>query len=138
MLKRYLAAAAVVPLALLGLAGCVSLPGLPIPTSGGGTPSTTSSPSSPSTPSTPGGGTQTSKPSSPSSGDWPSTVIDNYLESCKQSSGGQVAYCECTLEILQSLYTLDQFSKLEQDMLTDPSVLKDVQAKIISCASELK
>lgn len=133
-----LATVAIASLVSLGLTACFSLPGVPTSTAGGDTPSTSSSPSSPSSPSPPGGGTQTSSPSSPSGGDWPAEVVSNYLQNCETTSGGQVAYCECTLEILQSLYSLDEFEKLEEKLATDPSILKKVQEQVKSCATELK
>ena len=69
--------------------------------------------------------------------DWPSEVTDPFLSSCEQSSGGQTAYCECSLETLQENYTLDEFKEMESNINDEKT--QEVLSEIISaCQAEVK
>lgn len=70
-------------------------------------------------------------------GSWPDAVTENFMTSCEQSSGGQTAYCECSLETLQENYTLEEFEELENSV--DDEKTQEVLGEIISaCQSEVK
>ncbi len=79
--------------------------------------------------STPGGGGDDSG--------WPADVTNKFLTSCEDSSGGQTAYCECSLETLQENFTLDEYNDLEANVNSEKT--KEVLSEIVSaCQSEVK
>lgn len=70
-------------------------------------------------------------------GGWPANVTENFLTSCEESSGGQTAYCECSLETLQENFTLDEFKDMEKNINDEKT--QEVLTKIISaCQAEIK
>ena len=70
-------------------------------------------------------------------GDWPADITENFMTSCEDSSGGQTAYCECSLETLQENFTLDEFKEMDQNINDEKT--QDVLAKIISsCQADIK
>ncbi|GAA2543362.1 hypothetical protein GCM10009860_25260 [Microbacterium mitrae] len=68
---------------------------------------------------------------------WPANVTENFISSCEASSGGQTAYCECSLEALQSEYTLEEFTELEKNV-NDPATQEALGEVISACQSEVK
>lgn len=69
---------------------------------------------------------------------WPETVQKNYLDACVATSGGQKAYCQCTLDIAQETYPVEEFAALEAKLSSDPSIAEDFTALLAPCAAELE
>ncbi|WP_026460464.1 hypothetical protein [Schaalia suimastitidis] len=85
-------------------------------------------------------GCASSQTASSADGAWPAEVQENFISECKTSSGGQEAYCTCTMEFLQGKLTYEQLSEAETKMRAGEST-EEFTALIMeagtSCADKL-
>ena len=64
---------------------------------------------------------------------YPPSVVQNFMDACMSTGGGQ-AYCSCTLEEIQGRYSLEEYTTLEIRMLNTgqlPEELAGVTAKCV-------
>lgn len=67
---------------------------------------------------------------------WPAKVGEDFMTSCEASSGGQTAYCECSLETLQENFTFDEFTELEKN-INDPETQEVLADTISACQAKV-
>jgi hypothetical protein len=63
---------------------------------------------------------------------YPANVDQNYLSSCEQTSNGNVAYCQCTLNWFQNNVTYTQFLA-DEDILSNGQTPADLTQAENSC-----
>ncbi len=51
--------------------------------------------------------------------EYPAAVTQNFMNSCQESSGGDVNGCACLLDKIQEKYTIEEFNIIETKMSVD-------------------
>lgn len=65
---------------------------------------------------------------------YPSSVRDNFLNSCTLASGGEASACVCALEQFEATYSLEDFLELERRASTAGFVDPAIQSVFLRCA----
>jgi hypothetical protein len=86
-----------------------------------------SSSSSPATPPTVGPATDITAPAA-----YPASTDQNFISACEQTSNGDVAYCQCTLNWFQAHVTYTQFLA-DEDMVRAGQIPADVTSAENAC-----
>ena len=71
--------------------------------------------------------------------EYPPEVIQNFMNSCKESSGGEEETCSCLFEKIQENYTFEEFSILEVKMQagqTPPEFLEFIGKARAECSKK--
>ena len=108
--KRVIVAVIATATLMMGLFACSS-----------GSPSPGSSPP----PSSPAASESTTPPTATTQAAYPASVDQNYLSACEQSSNGNVAVCQCTLNWFERNITYTQFLA-DEDMVRSGQIPADV------------
>lgn len=67
---------------------------------------------------------------------WDSEIEQNYLNSCKLTSGGLAEMCSCQLSELKKKWTQEKFLDMEQKiMASDPAALQEFLSVIGTCST---
>ena len=64
---------------------------------------------------------------------FPAAVRSNFLTNCNSASNGNVSYCECTLDALESEMGVVEFAALEQDYVRTGEMPGELLSAVSAC-----
>ncbi|HEX2086164.1 MAG TPA: hypothetical protein VHF89_10815 [Solirubrobacteraceae bacterium] len=68
---------------------------------------------------------------------YPDQIRENFMNSCEQSSNGQTAVCECSLEKIEEQYSLDEFKEIDEKQREEGGALPaEMQQIVEECVRE--
>ena len=76
-------------------------------------------------------------PQSSSGGDFPPSVIANYVEACTSAPKSSDSYCRCTLEQIQSELTFEEFEAFDERMSKGGRLPRRMEQLFRPCLDEL-